>query len=230
MKPLSDNSVLLTEEKKATKKTKKNSNKVRFQLENEVNPVEEENLYGFENDSIRVIENEVLRENEDVLKVPSDDGSVNGVSDDYVESKAINTIPTQNIFKVYLENNMIKSFKYDANTNVKDVLTCLKEKLKIKYIDYFGLCIKLDRNLSSVSSRHMLLFDETRLLLDVVHDYESCDFYLRFLFVPVNLEILLYKDINAFHYLYDQVNFLLKVLLDLGLVFRLISAAKLYNL
>ena len=50
------------------------------------------------------------------------------------------------ILKVYLENQVVKSFKYDQNTCVKDVLNCLKDKLCINYINFYGLVLKLNNH------------------------------------------------------------------------------------
>jgi hypothetical protein len=200
IKPISESSVLLTEQKKATKKKKKNLNKVRFQLENnETSSFDGTNDDDFESDETKDMDNEF------------DDAKQETIHDtpvDYMVSSSNTLENSKSIFKVYLENNMIKSFKYDGNTTVKDVLGCLKNKLKLKYIDYFGICLKLNNNLNSLSSRNLVFFDETRLLLEIVNEYENCEYYLRFLFVPVNLEILLYKDMHSFHYLYEQVRIL----------------------
>ena len=48
------------------------------------------------------------------------------------------------VLRVFLENQTIKSFKYDKNTCVRDVLVCLRDKLNIKFIEYFGLVVKLN--------------------------------------------------------------------------------------
>lgn len=76
------------------------------------------------------------------------------------------------IFKVYLENKHVKSFKYDRNTQVKDVLCCLKDKLAINNIEYFGLVLK-PLNDNSISKFKLL--NEIQLLHEVHELYLSND-------------------------------------------------------
>lgn len=88
-------------------------------------------------------------------------------------SNSTNNTTTNNgfsILKVYLENRAIKSFKYDRNTCVKDVLWCLKEKLAINNIEYFGLVLKPSNN-NSIS--------KFKLLHELQHLYEINEMYLR---------------------------------------------------
>lgn len=74
------------------------------------------------------------------------------------------------ILKVYLENKAVKSFKYDRNTYVKDVLWCLKEKLAINNIEYFGLVVK-PSNDNSMS--------KFKLLNELQHLHEINDMFLK---------------------------------------------------
>jgi hypothetical protein len=123
-----------------------------------------------------------------------------------------------NILKVHLENQTIKSFKYDQNTTVKDVLNCLKEKLNLNFIEYFGLCIRV--NNEKYISKYILL-DETRPLYklnEVVYSVTSFDTnnnsdqtnttyqcLFRFIFTPSSYQFLMKYDENSFNYLYEQV-------------------------
>lgn len=47
-----------------------------------------------------------------------------------------------NVLKVFLENGQTKSFKYDASTTVRDVVTSLQQKLCIKAADHFALTVE----------------------------------------------------------------------------------------
>ena len=173
---------MLTEDKKAIKKNSKNKNKVRFCFDDEVNQIATE---------INSVEDEV-ETNPEIQK-----------SNDEIQ---LNTEATTDlILKVYLENQGVKSFKYDSNTCVRDVLICLKEKLFLNFIEYFGLVIRSnDKNCVS----NFVLLEETRHLHKIKeqfgHEETSFQCMLRFVFVPANFEALIQNDENAFNYLYEQ--------------------------
>jgi hypothetical protein len=141
--------------------------------------------------------------------------NANGNVDEYYsiqDDENKNSTNTEiSILRVFLENQTIKSFKYDKNTCVRDVLSCLKDKLNIKFIEYFGLVIKL--NIDNYVSKFIPL-DESRPLYkicDVFNDVEEtlnetnyqCLF--RFMFIPSNYNFLIQNDENSFNYLYEQV-------------------------
>jgi hypothetical protein len=141
--------------------------------------------------------------------------NANGIVDEYYsiqdDENKNNTNTEISVLRVFLENQTIKSFKYDKNTCVRDVLSCLKDKLNIKFIEYFGLVIKL--NIDNYVSKFIPL-DESRPLYkicDVFNDVEEtlnetnyqCLF--RFMFIPSNYNFLIQNDENSFNYLYEQV-------------------------
>ncbi len=143
------------------------------------------------------------------------DSRANDIIDEYysIQDEDCKTTKSSDIsvLRVFLENQTIKSFRYDKNTCVRDVLNCLKDKLKIKFIEYFGLVVKL--NVENYVSKFIPL-DETRPLYricDVFSDVEEnlndsnyqCMF--RFMFIPSNYNFLIQNDENSFNYLYEQV-------------------------
>ena len=117
----------------------------------------------------------------------------------------------ESILRVFLENQTIKSFKYDKNTCVRDVLNCLKEKLNIKCIEYFGLVLKL--NSENFVSKFITL-DETRPLCKISEiftgsevtnlDESNYQCLFRFMFVPTSYSFLIHNDESSFNYLYEQ--------------------------
>ncbi|RNA09174.1 FERM and PDZ domain-containing 4-like isoform X1 [Brachionus plicatilis] len=182
--PKSNNSLLLTEDKKALKK-EINSNKkvkVRFRLEDNGK--------------------ELIKCDEEIL------------NEELIEKETIkidlNLEISEPIFKVSLENQNVKSFKYDKNTTVKDVLQCLKEKLSIKTMDYFGLVIRLSNEFDCVSK--YILIDEMQHLFSIREKFgQNFICMLRFVFIPSNYQELSAFDENALSYLYEQsVNDVLK--------------------
>lgn len=52
-----------------------------------------------------------------------------------------------NVLKVFLENGQTKSFKYDANTTVQDVITSLQSKLCLRAIEHFSLVLEQVKSL-----------------------------------------------------------------------------------
>ncbi len=181
----------MTEDKKAIKKSTKYKNKVRFNLNNEKES-DSESIYCdmFESDHLLF----------DEIKFKSNNNEQ--------KTKSCN-LPTANesddsILKVYLENQVVKSFKYDQNTCVKDVLNCLKDKLCINYINFYGLVLKLN-NHNCVSS--FIVLEETRQLCKLKEQYGNDLNYLcmfRFLFVPSNYQFIISNDEISFNYLYEQ--------------------------
>ena len=179
---------MLTEDKKAIKKNSKNKNKVRFCFDDEAKKVTTE---------INSIEDEVEID-ADTQQKTNDQSPLN------IES-SVDQSTTDHILKVYLENQGVKSFKYDSNTCVRDVLICLKEKLFLNFIEYFGLVIRSNEK-NCVSN--FVLLEETRHLHNIReqfgHEEASFQCMLRFVFVPANFEALIQNDENAFNYLYEQ--------------------------
>lgn len=174
----------MTEDKKALKK-EINSNKkikVRFRLENN--------------------SKESIECNEELLNEETIDKETIKID--------LNLENSECILKVNLENQNVKSFKFDKNTTVKDVLQCLKEKLSIKTMEYFGLVIRITNEYDCVSK--YILIDEMQHLFSIREKFGK-DFIcmLRFVFIPKSYEELIIFDKNAFKYLYEQsVNDVLK--------------------
>ncbi len=93
-------------------------------------------------------------ENELSIEVTSSELATESENDNTLELK--NTTTTKDcqlaypspsdslILKVFMENQGVKSFKYDKNTCVRDVLNCLREKLDINFQDCYGLVVKLN--------------------------------------------------------------------------------------
>ncbi len=238
--------MLLTEDKKAFKKSAKYKNKVRFNLSENEKFHEAESIYCdmIENEQF---DEEIHFENNDNLKqstqldsackfeldsIESDESHNDSLNDNAhrsTESKKTdqsiskedqNSMLTENcnsssldrsadqmisILKVHLENQTVKSFKYDKNTCVRDVLNCLKEKLNIASIENYGLVLKLN-NHNCVSS--FIMLEETRYLFRLREQYGSDANYhcmFRFIFVPTSYQDLISNDEFSFNYLYEQV-------------------------
>ena len=280
-KPKSNNSLLLTEDKKALKKTLQCKNKVRFCLDENTNT---ESTVDKEATLPRVENKEILHR-EMQFKLSNDDlkgGSIRSSTNDantkskqfdqitnsletkktmintFIASKASlkTKTPSENltstsesnknnneyssiqdddkssnvcILRVFLENQTIKSFKYDKSTCVRDVLNCLKEKLNLKFIEYFGLVVKM--NSENFVSKFITL-DETRPLCKIsdvfsnsntnssssttqeaIVDESQYQCMFRFMFIPSNYNFLILNDENSFNYLYEQVWLHLKYVL-----------------
>lgn len=197
IKPKSNNSLLLTEDKKAIKKSSQPKNKVRFQLDNDpkifrspssssIKTAKTNKFHTYENQNDLKIEKttsctkpkgdelniELVKSINNHLK-PSCGMSNPMMSNSTPSISSTNSNLQQNqtsILKVYLENRAIKSFKYDRNTCVKEVLSCLKDKLSINNIEYFGLVLK-PSNQQSIS--------KFILLHEMQHLYEINETYLR---------------------------------------------------
>lgn len=140
----------MTEDKKAIKKTRSLPNKVRFKLESEELHQNLESIAS-QTHSINLeptfpynFPTEIKIERE--ISIPRDNLTVNEKPKEFnLNGKKPNEIQAEEkrILKVYLENQTTKSFVYDSNTQIHDVLQLIKDKLNIKIIEYFGLCITL---------------------------------------------------------------------------------------
>ncbi|XP_004631887.1 FERM and PDZ domain-containing protein 1 [Octodon degus] len=106
-----------------------------------------------------------------------------------------------NVLKLYLENGQTKAFKFEENTTVKDIILTVKEKLSIRSIEYFGLALEEQYNISRLHLLH-----EEELIQQVVEREESHDSrcLFRVCFVPKDPLDLLKEDPVAFEYLYLQ--------------------------
>lgn len=248
-KPKSNNSLLLTEDRKAFKKSiSKNKNKVRFSLDTKTleipskevaNDQEDEEKDQTEDSSPILTSKDFRTTLEGTIdldeKIIGEDimGQESDLNSDTASPEVPEMAPIANteftidseepeaevevevevskpsasppILKVYLENNQgFKSFKYDQNTCVRDVLICLKEKLNLDLIDCYGLVVRLG-NQSSVSSFVML--EETRQLYKIKEQYGSDAQFqcmLRYVFVPSNFDELLSNNEHSLNYLYEQ--------------------------
>jgi hypothetical protein len=249
---------LLTEDKKAYKKSNKYKNKVRFRLENEFNSANESKNEDAQLNESKIEEmtfndklksntrfdlitnslekkkmymNSMIKSNKISLSSKlidssnpyelntkifklKDNNELNNIFSNHEYCSIPDTVsenaPTP-ILRVFLENQTIKSFKYDNNTSVRDVLNCLKEKLNINFIEYFGLVIKL--NNENIISKFVLL-EETRHLFKLKEEFGDESNYqcmLRFVFIPSSYKHLIENDANSFNYLYEQVSQLQKV-------------------
>ncbi|XP_058247591.1 FERM and PDZ domain-containing protein 4 isoform X2 [Hemibagrus wyckioides] len=126
---------------------------------------------------------------------------VNGQIPETVKDNSLLFMP--NVLKVYLENGQTKSFKFDANTSIKDVLLTLQEKLSIKSIEHFSLM--LEQKMEN-SNTKLVLLHEQDMLSRVTQRPGShkmrCLF--RIAFVPRDPVDLLRRDPVTFEYLYVQ--------------------------
>ncbi|XP_046695661.1 FERM and PDZ domain-containing protein 4 isoform X3 [Silurus meridionalis] len=126
---------------------------------------------------------------------------VNGQIPETVKDNSLLFMP--NVLKVYLENSQTKSFRFDSNTSIKDVLLTLQEKLSIKSIEHFSLM--LERKMEN-SNTKLVLLHEQDMLSRVTQQPGShkmrCLF--RIAFVPRDPVDLLRRDPVTFEYLYVQ--------------------------
>ncbi|KAJ1531887.1 hypothetical protein ONE63_000535 [Megalurothrips usitatus] len=108
-----------------------------------------------------------------------------------------------NVLKVFLENGQTKSFKYDAQTTVRDVVTSLQLKLCLKATDHFALTVE---HVKSLRRNKLTLLDPDEPLSKIAarpgaHNLR-CLF--RVAFVPKDACQLAQRDLTAFEYLYLQ--------------------------
>lgn len=126
---------------------------------------------------------------------------VNGQVPETVKDNSLLFMP--NVLKVYLENGQTKSFKFDTNTSIKDVILTLQEKLSIKSIEHFSLM--LEQRAEGSASKLMLLHEQ-EMLTQVTQRPGSHKMkcFFRITFVPKDPVELLRRDAVAFEYLYVQ--------------------------
>ncbi|XP_061925129.1 FERM and PDZ domain-containing protein 4 isoform X1 [Entelurus aequoreus] len=126
---------------------------------------------------------------------------INGQLPETVKDNSLLFMP--NVLKVYLENGQTKSFKFDSNTSIKDVILTLQEKLSIKSIEHFSLI--LEQRAEGSASRLMLLHEQemlTQVTKRPGSNKMKC--FFRITFVPKDPLELLRRDAIAFEYLYVQ--------------------------
>uniref|UniRef100_A0A8C6U2D1 Toll-like receptor 7 n=1 Tax=Neogobius melanostomus TaxID=47308 RepID=A0A8C6U2D1_9GOBI len=126
---------------------------------------------------------------------------INGQVPETVKDNCLLFMP--NVLKVYLENGQTKSFKFDTNTSIKDVILTLQEKLSIKSIEHFSLM--LEQRAEGSASKLMLLHEQ-EMLTQVTQRPGSHKMkcFFRITFVPKDPVELLRRDAVAFEYLYVQ--------------------------
>ncbi|XP_078118114.1 FERM and PDZ domain-containing protein 4-like [Sander vitreus] len=126
---------------------------------------------------------------------------INGQVPETVKDNSLLFMP--NVLKVYLENGQTKSFKFDSNTSIKDVILTLQEKLSIKSIEHFSLM--LEQRAEGSASKLMLLHEQ-EMLTQVTQRPGSNKMkcFFRITFVPKDPVDLLRRDAVAFEYLYVQ--------------------------
>ncbi|XP_019601858.2 FERM and PDZ domain-containing protein 4 isoform X2 [Rhinolophus sinicus] len=131
----------------------------------------------------------------------SEEVIINGQVSETVKDNSLLFMP--NVLKVYLENGQTKSFRFDSNTSIKDVILTLQEKLSIKGIEHFSLM--LEQRTEGAGTK-LLLLHEQETLTQVTQRPSShkmrCLF--RISFVPKDPIDLLRRDPVAFEYLYVQ--------------------------
>lgn len=87
--------------------------------------------------------------------------------------------PIPNVLKVFLENGQTKSFKYDFNTKVKDVILSLKQKLCIQRIQYFALVLE---QVKSLKRNKLTLLDPEHTIIKVsTYNYKSIHSYKMYI-------------------------------------------------
>uniref|UniRef100_A0A9J2P9F0 FERM and PDZ domain-containing protein 4 n=1 Tax=Ascaris lumbricoides TaxID=6252 RepID=A0A9J2P9F0_ASCLU len=123
------------------------------------------------------------------------------LASDASPSDSLPLIP--NVMRVFLENGQTKSFKYDQNTCVSDVMSSLAEKLRLSCIDYFSLVLETSHG--SRLNRFSLLANEQKLSEVAARPSSSrarCLF--RMVFIPHDALSLLVRHPNVFEYFYQQ--------------------------
>uniref|UniRef100_A0A8C7WLM1 Toll-like receptor 7 n=1 Tax=Oncorhynchus mykiss TaxID=8022 RepID=A0A8C7WLM1_ONCMY len=126
---------------------------------------------------------------------------INGQVPESVKDNSLLFMP--NVLKVYLENGQTKSFKFDSNTSIKDVILTLQEKLSVKSIEHFSLMLE-HRNEGSASK--LMILHEQEMLTQVTQrpGAHKMKCFFRISFVPKDPVDLLRRDAVAFEYLYVQ--------------------------
>ncbi|XP_051566553.1 FERM and PDZ domain-containing protein 4-like [Myxocyprinus asiaticus] len=126
---------------------------------------------------------------------------INGQVPETVKDNSLLFMP--NVLKVYLENGQTKSFKFDCNTSIKDVILTLQEKLSIKSIEHFSLLLE---HKTEGSGTKLMLLHEQEMLMQVTQrpGLHKMKCYFRISFLPKDPVDLLRRDAVAFDYLYVQ--------------------------
>uniref|UniRef100_A0AAY5EGU5 FERM and PDZ domain containing 4 n=1 Tax=Electrophorus electricus TaxID=8005 RepID=A0AAY5EGU5_ELEEL len=126
---------------------------------------------------------------------------INGQVPETVKDNSLLFMP--NVLKVYLENGQTKSFRFDCNTSIKDVLLTLQEKLSIRSIEHFSLMLE---HKAEGSGTRMVLLHEQEMLTQVTQrpGTHKMKCFFRIAFVPKDPLDLLRRDPVAFEYLYVQ--------------------------
>ncbi|KAK0135183.1 FERM and PDZ domain-containing protein 4 [Merluccius polli] len=126
---------------------------------------------------------------------------INGQIPETVKDNSLLFMP--NVLKVYLENGQTKSFKFDHNTSIKDVISTLQEKLSIKSIEHFSLMLE---HRAEGSASKLMLLHEQEMLAQVTQrpGAHKMKCFFRISFVPKDPVELLRRDAVAFEYLYVQ--------------------------
>nr|XP_018902965.1 PREDICTED: FERM and PDZ domain-containing protein 4 isoform X2 [Bemisia tabaci] len=108
-----------------------------------------------------------------------------------------------NVLKVFLENGQTKSFKYDANTTVQDVITSLQSKLCLRAIEHFSLVLE---QVKSLRRNKLTLLNPDHTLARIASRPGSHNLrcLFRVAFVPRDPCELAQQDLAAFEYLYMQ--------------------------
>ncbi|KRX76306.1 FERM and PDZ domain-containing protein 4 [Trichinella sp. T6] len=126
-----------------------------------------------------------------------------GVSIENEEPEMDQTLVLEHVIKIYLENGQSKSFRYETETKIQDMLVRLAEKLNIRLVDHFAL--NFEYPVGPRTTKLMTIEPEKQICqaLSEVHAQQfRC--LLRFNFMPVDFASLLEADKNAFLYLYNQ--------------------------
>lgn len=230
---------MLTETKKAFKKNS-TKNKVRFCFDEEKQKIEEATVPLEEKILPLTIQDTVISEEENSENIAPKDINTSPCNTSSDENPNLSLEPesmentnsssetpepssstddtSAPILKVYLENEGFKSFKYDQNTCVRDVLNCFKDKLSLNHIESYGLVIKFNDQ-ECVSS--FVLLEETHHLYKIKEKFgnggeANFQCFLRFIFVPASYEYLIFNDQASFNYLYEQVSFRVMLSFFLG--------------
>ncbi|XP_065108465.1 FERM and PDZ domain-containing protein 4 isoform X1 [Paramisgurnus dabryanus] len=126
---------------------------------------------------------------------------INGQVPETVKDNSLLFMP--NVLKVYLENGQTKSFRFDCNTSIKDVILTLQEKLSIKSIEHFSLMLE---HKTEASITKLMLLHEQEMLTQVTQRPGSHKMkcFFRISFLPKDPVDLLRRDAVAFDYLYVQ--------------------------
>ncbi|PIC41569.1 hypothetical protein B9Z55_008942 [Caenorhabditis nigoni] len=108
-----------------------------------------------------------------------------------------------NVLRVYLENGQTRSFKYDTNTTVRNILDSILEKLQITAKSHFSLAVEY--SLGARTSRISLLRPDCKIksIVDLPNsEHLRCVFRLSF--APSDAFVLLLSDPKALEYYYQQ--------------------------